>query len=595
MAQLRLTSKGLVLLILIMSLVAFGLGFGVWQLAGPKTYNPTGSSAGQASCGDQTKQGDCNNTCSPNKGNANTSFKCKWINGACKESAQPCSGSGGSTGATACTNPNANTSGKKCNIGKTDCQEDSKGNHTGYNCECIDLSPNFDSCVTDWRCTTLDTKKCPTDSQAPNVGNCKVEGGCAILDNPVTYYVYYCKGQSLEEGSTNGCQHSAPDKVVENSNKVCPNKPAGFCGWIQADIVGSFTCHKSDGKLAENPSAATSWYYPCDEKPPVEEPPVTPPPVVNVCEGGLVSGPANSGNYNVGDKVVFKGSAYDKDGINKSKVVIKVDGVVVGNATVTDHPCASATADAVCTAAKGSPAVDWTYTYTVTTAGAHSFAATWEDTKGVTGASCQGSRSITANVQTNPAWEIEKSGAGVCLDETDGVQRARVDYTITITNVGDGTGQLEDLVDTLDSKVQESYITDSSITPSASVSGRVITWDLGGTPGQFDPDESKTFRYSIIIPESAFGTLTNTAVATPESGEAFQAVEIVTAICSPDGTPPPEVPDTALFDSAISKVILGVALIAISGAYLYSDSFNISFLGIKKIKKKSFEDRVAGE
>lgn len=590
MAQIRLTSKGIVLLILIMSLVSFGLGFGVWQLAGPKTYNPTGSSAGEVKCSSITKQSACNSSCSPQKGSPPKSYKCKWVNGSCTEGAQECSPT---TSSSACAAPTCVSGTKTYPPGATLCQEAKGGNHenTGFNCTCIaDQLATANACSGDyWRCTTWDPKSCPTDTIPTVAGQCGTQlGNCVDFTGTghTQFNVYTCPGMSYEEGKVNGCQENG--KPVTVNGKFCPSVGSNFCGWVQLDAVGTSS---AAGNLCFR-----SWFVECKDKPPVEQPPVTPPPpVVNVCEGGLVSGPTNSGNYNVGDKVVFKGSAYDKDGINKSKVVIKVDGVVVGNATVTDHPCANANADAVCTAAKGSPAVDWTYTYTVTTAGVHSFSATWEDTKGVTGASCQGSRSITANVQTNPAWKIEKSGAGVCLDEVNGVQRARVDYTITITNVGDGTGQLKDLVDTLDSKVQGSYITNSSITPSASVSGRVITWNLSGTLGQFDPNQSKTFRYSITIPESAFGTLTNTAVATPESGESFQAVEIVTAMCSPNGTPPPEVPDTALFDSAVSKVILGVVLIAVSGAYLYSDSFNISFLGLRKIKKKSFEDRVAGE
>lgn len=581
MAQLRLTSKGAFLLVLVLTLVAFGIGFSIWQFAGPKTYNPTGSSAGADGCGGATTSKDCGKTCSPAKGANNTSFACKWVNGGCKESAQTCAGS--SDSGSACNGIRPNTATEfACTLGSAPtCQKDSNGSNTGYVCNCIDMSPNGTTCKSQHNCATRDTSKCPSNYVPRVAGSCgTLSGNCVTFDTAKTLNVYTCPNMTQADGAANGCQQNG--KRVTTA-RFCPDVAKSFCGWIQIDEVGT--------SFAADNACFNSWFLPCDTTKPPVNPPEEPPVETNVCDGGSVTSPAASSDFNVGDTVTLRGYAFDKDGINKAKIVVKVDGAVAGNATATDHTCASATADSICTAAAGKPAVDWTYTYTVSVAGAHTFAVSWEDTKGLGGANCQGSRSITANTQGNPEWEITKKGTSVCLDETAGNQRARVSYTITVKNVGNLAGQLTNLVDTQDSKMKESYITDSSITPSATVSGKVITWDLDGTAGQFDPNETKSFKYSAVVPETAFGTYTNTVVATPDSGDTFQAVEITVASCNPAE----EIPETALFDSVVSKVALGIILIGMSAAYMYSDSSSFTLFGKKKSRKEQFEERVAGE
>ncbi|MCC7290272.1 hypothetical protein IT417_03420 [bacterium] len=702
MAQLRLTNKGAILLVLILAFVAFSLGFGYWKIIGLSNLAPTDSSAGPNGCeGDTPKE--CGG-CTQPKGKNDESYQCAWRNGACKELGKVCEPDDpiyNDTGV--CSNPSdsIDKSGKKCEVGKTSCQEDSKGNNTGFNCTCIDLSPSGNACVSDWRCTDLDKKACPTDSNAPIVGNCPVDGSCTVLNEDTTYNLYYCPNMDYEEGKSKGCQSEGTPKRF-TGKKMCPNAPANFCGWIQADVISGGSCTFPDGRASSTKFA--SWYIPCKDKPPVEEPvnvcdggaisnptngssynvgdqvilkgyaydadgidknninvtvdgnvvgkaTVTDHPCsgssdsactsaagkplvdwkytytvtqkgthtfkvdwkdskgitganctgsrnitgvqteVNVCEGGKITAPTQASNYDVGDQVTIQGYAYDKDGINKNKIVVKVNGAVVGNATATDHSC-SGSSDSACTAAGGSPVVDWEYTYTVTKSGTYAFSVTWEDGKGLTGSNCQGSRSITSEVQGNPEWEITKTGVSICTDQTAGSQEARIDYSIMIKNVGTLAGQLEDLVDTLDDEIEEEDITESSISPTASVNENVITWNLTGNAGQFDVNEEKEFEYSVVIPEGKFGTFTNTAVATPDGGSAFQAVEIVSASCEPV-----EVPETALFDSSISKVVLGAFLILASAAYLYSDGsvFGIASGSKKQRALKNFESRVAGK
>lgn len=520
MAQLRLTSKGLLLLILILSFVAFGLGFGVWQLAGPKTFNPTASDA----AGDNGGQGcyslpplpcDCALGCDGNKMTCSDNNK----DGKC--------GNGG-------TDPCDDFTIEQC------CDGTSIRNYKNNAC-------------------TKNGGKCPSESSPECKGSLNQQCSCRLYD-----------------GCGVDCSFPAwVDKAVQDeANQNSCSKKMAYC---IRDAIGNTTIKIEDGgacwdkrNICKNPAAES----PCDV------------PVTNVCDGGSLTTPTNSADYKVGDVVQVKGYAFDTDGIDKTKVVVKVDGAVVGNANVVDHACASVSADSICTAAAGKPAVDFTYNYTVTTAGVHTFDVTWVDTKGLGGASCQGNRNITANIQGNPSWEISKTGSSICIDETAGAQKARVDYTIVVKNVGSLAGQLSGLLDTLDSKVQDSFVQMGTVTPDGLLSGGKLSWDVSGAMGQFGVNEQKTFKYSLEVPQSAFGTYTNTVKATPDSGDAFQAIEVTVASCN--------APETGIFDSAISKVVLGIILIGVSAAYLYSDSFSINFLGKGKDKKKEFENRVAG-
>jgi hypothetical protein len=560
MAQLRLKPTGIVILVLILSLISFGLGFGLWSLTGKVNIAPTDSSAG--GCDDAESPKECGG-CGGPKSDGST-YACKWIGDGCRETGKKCGGTPSDPVLppnTACSNPNTP---RACVPGDTKCQSGG----TGWVETCVDLSTG-NICNAVWRATGVDTRTCPTSggNTPPTKGNLTIQNGCAVIPGGGSYNIWSCQGWSYEQGN-GGCQEGTPQSGT--GGLACP-RLAGFCGWIQVDVSTT------------GPLQFASWYVPCNEETPET-------PGVNVCNGGGVKTPTNSADYEVGEVVVFSGYAYDTDGINKSEIVVKVDGVVVGNATATDKSCPAGSTDASCVAAAGKPVVDWTYSYTVTTAGAHTFAATWEDTKGITGASCQGSRVITSNIQGNPDWEISKTGASVCVDKTAGAQKAQVDYTITIKNVGDLAGQLSTLVDTQDAKVKSNFIQENTIVPDADVSGKTLTWDVSGALGQFAAGQSKTLKYSMIVPQASFGTYINTVTGTPDSGDAIQTTEVTIVGC--------DAPQTGLFDSTASKVILGMILIAGSAIYLYSEGKILTDLDIsgrlKKKRKEDFENRVAG-
>jgi hypothetical protein len=213
-------------------------------------------------------------------------------------------------------------------------------------------------------------------------------------------------------------------------------------------------------------------------------------------------------------------------------------------------------------------------------------------------------------VTSSPSWSIAKTGNNVCLVNTPGSMKTRVYYTIKVTNVGSGAGTLTQIVDTLDTKVKSSYIQSATITPVGAVENNVITWTLDSTTGAFAPAQERTFSYSIIIPEKAFGEYTNTAVATPTSGNSVSANKVAYATCTP-------IPETGLFDTMASKIAVGIGLIFISFIYLSSNNkiFDKMSLLINKgarfvfsneglieiqrkrfeIRKRKFENRVIGK
>jgi hypothetical protein len=200
-------------------------------------------------------------------------------------------------------------------------------------------------------------------------------------------------------------------------------------------------------------------------------------------------------------------------------------------------------------------------------------AVTWTDTKGKGGSDCQASRTVTTEptVDTNPDWEVVKAGAGICLNDNTDDSSFKVDYVITVTNTGDGEGEIDKVVDTLDSKVLADYVLTETFDPSATLSGSTIIWDLSGADGTFAAGQSKTYKYSIEVPNGAFGTYTNTVVVTPVEGDEISDTEVVVADCDA----PPETPETGIFDSWLARVGFGFLLISAGLVYLnYMDGFN---------------------
>ena len=163
----------------------------------------------------------------------------------------------------------------------------------------------------------------------------------------------------------------------------------------------------------------------------------------------------------------------------------------------------------------------------------------------------------------NPDWSIVKS-ATTGYVVINGKNYGKADYTVTVTNVGDGEGSIDKVVDKLDSKVLQEYV--KEISNSGVYSLNTIIWDLQGEDEVFSPQENLKLTYSIQIPQEAFGIYQNTVTAYPRGGEDISddaRVEFTYDEEIPEK--PPIVPQTGVLDTVLGRVSLGVSFIFLGG------------------------------
>lgn len=156
-----------------------------------------------------------------------------------------------------------------------------------------------------------------------------------------------------------------------------------------------------------------------------------------------------------------------------------------------------------------------------------------------------------------PEWTVEKSAVEECIEDDD--VYAKATYTITVTNTSEFEGRIDRIEDELDSKVLGSYI--NNISDGGTYNDGKIIWDLEGEEEIFAPGESRDFTYYLEIPESAFGTYENLAIVYPHGSEELEDSENIVLDCEivPNNT----VPQTGIFDTVLSRIILGIVLILI--------------------------------
>ena len=259
----------------------------------------------------------------------------------------------------------------------------------------------------------------------------------------------------------------------------------------------------------------------------------------NTCDSGeWLTKP--TGSYEYCDPITYAAKAKDKDGIDKASVVAKLNSAT--------RPSVSLTNETTTT-------VDISESLSTTTnclpAGTYTVDLSWKDKKGASSTNCALTTtfSILAEEQ-NPDWEITKTAAEQCIESGD----AQVIYTIKIKNTGTGAGSISKMVDTLDSKVLASYITGTISYGGLFGSGN-ITWESEGFVETFAPGEEKIATYTLVIPNTAFGSYTNTVTAYPTTGDNFSDSVTVTVDCEPD------IPQTGLFDSTVAKIVAGIVLL----------------------------------
>jgi hypothetical protein len=192
----------------------------------------------------------------------------------------------------------------------------------------------------------------------------------------------------------------------------------------------------------------------------------------------------------------------------------------------------------------------------------------------------------------NPDWSISKTGVGECIVQNEETY-AKGTYTITVTNVGEGEGSIDKIEDLLDEKVLETYL--NEISNSGIYESGVITWDLEGDDEIFSPEESLQLTYYVLVPEDTFGIYQNTVTAYPSEGDSFSDNESIDLQCDiEDEEETPVVPETGLFDSVLSKIILGIVMIMVGINWNNIHKLNYTVKEIVSDRRiRRFENRVS--
>ncbi len=414
-------------------------------------------------------------------------------------------------------------------------------------------------CDGNW--VTINSGEC-TDACSGNGG---VYGNC---DDDTT--VVKCSCASWGDGCGTNCTFPSGTQSSVNSaaKKDCSPKVA-MCnvstGKVSIEDYGPG--HPCYNKLSQcnNPYAGN----PCTE-------------VKNSCDAGSwVTKP--TGTYKHCDTIAYSATATDSDGIKESSIKAKLNNTD----KTTFKKSTSGTTTTISDTLSDSTSC--------LAAGSYTLNLSWADTKGATSTACTLATTFTVQAeQTNPDWELTKNVVEACKDENTENPTSELTYTITLKNVGDGEGTITKIVDTPDTKALATYI--SSISNDGTYSSGNITWTLTDTT--FAPQEQRTYTYKITVPKDAFGKYANAVTAYPAEGDNLVANAEITADCVI------EAPDTGLFDSTWSKIVLGVILIGLGANYgrivaagtrfkLLVQKTRISMNDTRdEIRKKNFEKKV---
>ncbi|MCD4756494.1 DUF11 domain-containing protein [bacterium] len=561
--KIRLTKTGKIIIFVILGIVVLGSSsYLLWRVLQPQTIAPEDSDAGGG--------GDGGGCCLASY--VNGSWMCPvdtWT-------------------ARCAANPNDKVA--------CFCKNKSKVNRCGSNRYCLSSKRSEES-----TCNVCEGEPLPpsqdcyggSDCDAcayPNVGFC-ISGKCTCKHWSTTGLPQPCESP----GETFSCKASCPSGQEE-----CGSDHTG-CSEVREDC----TC-----SVCKNKSYATIW---CKDAP------------ANTCSGeAWIEQPSGKKTYC--SKFGAIAQASDTDGIDLSSIK-----VTLGGDSVSLCP-ASPTSTCYTTSESGDNtriSVDINE-YTCLSAGEYILNISWSDSLGASGDDCALSTTFEMEAQpkgtcgdgildsaggeqcelgdpdgyqcswdtcnqttcicpsTNPEWSISKVGVESCIEDGESVE-GRATYTITVTNIGDAQGNIDRLVDNLDSKVIASYLND--ISGVGTYTNGQITWDLEGEEETFSVGETQTFTYYIQVPSSVFGTYENTVTAYPSEGDNFSAQVSVEIDCEIEG----EIPQTGIFDSSIAKMVAGMILILVGIGWNKANltlNFSVKeYVSDQRIKR--FENKVA--
>lgn len=348
--------------------------------------------------------------------------------------------------------------------------------------------------------------------------------------------VSYCNGDgtcTCKSGSSNGCTDSSPTCTPVCNGTSSTAECTAKCSGCNNAYTYKISCNV---------------------------------PTTNTCDSGTwITKP--SGSYAYCDAITYSAVGTDSDGILTSSI-----SVLLNSTSKTDYTLDSNSTSATISGTLSS-------TTSCLAAGSYTLKMSWSDSKGNTSTNCTLSTTFTVQPkQTNPNWSITKTVVESCINANTTNPSSQLTYAITVKNTGDGSGTLSKIVDTLDTKVLSTYI--SNISNSGSYADGKLTWTLSGTDATFASNQQKVYTYVVAVPKDTFGNYANSVTAYPTTGDSFSANASIDADCT-------IAPQTGLFDNTWTKIVVGILFI-LSGIYFN----NINNFGrkLKILVKDHMED-----
>lgn len=395
-------------------------------------------------------------------------------------------------------------------------------------------------------------------------GACDFGSQCPACEWPA---VGYC--DNTDDNGTCTCNSTSANNCADTEPKCTPRCPTGYIKCI-GSACGEDTVIQSCSARCDGCKNAYKVTIKCTKE--VVK-------TLNVCDGGAwVTKP--TGTYDYCEDLTFSATATDTDGIDEASIVVKLDDVSISKCATETEGCYNTVENGTTVTISGN--INDSENSVCEAPGSHTISITWEDALGEGGEACTLTTAYTTDdIPTNPNWEISKTAVEQCIDEGTETPSSEIEYTVTVTNTGDGNGYIDTIVDTLDTKVSTDEL--SLISHDGIFSSGRITWDLDTTTGLFEPEEEKTYTYTVSVSEDEFGIYQNSVKATSTDGDPVIANANVTVDCEVGDTP-----ETGLFDNNTKTITLGFIFILIGFGISTMDKVTAYQIekGRKKLERK---------
>lgn len=154
---------------------------------------------------------------------------------------------------------------------------------------------------------------------------------------------------------------------------------------------------------------------------------------------------------------------------------------------------------------------------------------------------------------------------------------ATINYTITVTNIGNQAAEINSVTENLAADLATNSIIPTSISTGGLASGNQIVWN---GPISIDVEESKTFTYSIVIPQAkletfAAGVSSQSAVSYDNANQNGNSASFTLKSMFSCTIPTTGLPNTGILDD-LRFFIIGIMFISL-GYFVYKRDLGLNY------------------